>query len=258
MRAIWSGAIGFGLVNIPVKLYSATQQSELDLDMLDKKDHANIKFQRVNANTGKEVAWGNIERGYKIDDRYVVVTEDDFQKASPEKTKIIEISEFIDEQEIDSIYYEKPYYIQPEKNGAKAYALLRDALKKTGKVGLGTYVLRNREHLVILKPMDDILVLNKIRFQQEIRDHDELTVPEMESKPNEIKMAVQLINQLTTDFDISKYKDTYSEKLLKLIEAKAKGKKIPKPHLRVAYSKSRDLMDQLKASLEPTKKRRAS
>ena len=255
MRAIWSGAIGFGLVNIPVKLFSAVQQSELDLDMLDKKDHANIKFKRVNANTGKEVTWENIERGYKIDDRYVVVTEDDFQKASPEKSKIIEIAEFIDEKEIDSMYYEKPYYLQPEKSGAKAYALLRDALKKTGKVGLGTYVLRNRESLVIIKPLDDILVLNQIRFQQEIRDHDDLKIPAGESKPNEIKMAVQLINQLTTDFDISKYKDTYSDKLLKLIKAKAKGKKITPSPLRVVHSRSRDLMSQLKESLQSSKRK---
>ncbi|HET6995684.1 MAG TPA: Ku protein, partial [Chitinophagaceae bacterium] len=112
MRAIWSGAIGFGLVNIPIKLYSAVQQSELDLDMLDKKDHANIKFQRVNANTGKEVAWGNIVKGYKMDDRYVVLSNEDFERASPEKTKIIEIAEFTEEKEIDSIYYETPYFLQ--------------------------------------------------------------------------------------------------------------------------------------------------
>src|ERR1700682_6508704 len=124
MRAIWSGAIGFGLVHIPVKLYSAVKESVLDLDMLDKKDHANIKFQRVNANTGKEVAWENIERAYKMDNRYIVITEEDFEKASPEKTKWIEIEEFVDEKDIDSIYYEMPYYLQPEKSGAKAYVLL--------------------------------------------------------------------------------------------------------------------------------------
>lgn len=255
MRAIWSGAIGFGLVNIPIKLFSAVQQSELDLDMLDKKDHANIKFQRVNANTGKEVAWENIERGYKIDDHYVVVTKEDFEQASPEKTKIIEVAEFIDEKEIDSMYYETPYYLQPEKSGAKAYALLRDALKKTDKVGLGTFVLRNRESLVILRPLEDILILNKIRFQQEIRDHDEIKVPVAESKPNEVKMAIQLINQLTTDFDISRYKDTYSDKLLKLIKAKDKGKKLAKSPLRVVHSRSRDLMEQLKESLQSSKRK---
>ena len=130
MRAIWSGAIGFGLVNIPVKLFSAIEPSELSLDMLDKKDHANIKYQRINANTGKEVPWGNIVKGYKLEDRYVVLSEEDFQRASPEKNKIIEINEFVEEQEIDSIYYETPYYLQPDKSGVKAYALLREALKK--------------------------------------------------------------------------------------------------------------------------------
>src|SRR6266513_1248741 len=225
MRAIWSGAIGFGLVNIPVKLYSAVQQSELDLDMLDKKDHANIKFKRVNANTGKEVAWENIVKGYKMNEHYVVLTPEDFEKASPEKTKLITIEEFVEEKEIDSIYFETPYYLQPEKSGVKAYALLRDALKKTDKVGLGSFVLRNRESLVIVRPTEDILLLNKIRFKQEIRDPDEIKVTHGESKPNEMKMAIQLINQLTTEFDISKYKDTNSAKLLKVIQDKAKGKK---------------------------------
>ena len=171
MRAIWTGAIGFGLVNIPIKIFSAVQNSELDLDMLDKKDKANIKYQRVNANTGKEVAWDNIVKGYKVDDQYVVLDDDDFEKASPEQSKIIEIAEFVNEKEIDSIYYETPYYLQPEKSGVRAYALLREALAKTGMVGLGSYVLRNRESLVIIKPIGDVLVLNKIRFHEIGRAH---------------------------------------------------------------------------------------
>ena len=255
MRAIWSGAIGFGLVNIPVKLFSAVQASELDLDMLDKKDKANIKFQRVNANTGKEVEWDNIVRGYKIEDSYVVLDEGDFEKASPEKTKLIEIAEFVDEKEIDSIYYETPYYLQPDKSGAKPYALLRDALKKTGKAGLGTYVLRNRESLVLIKPQDDLLILNKIRFQEEIRDTDELNIPAVKLKPAEINMAIQLIESLTTEFDISRYKDTYNEKLLKLIMAKAKGKKVTTPKMEVVHSRSKDLMAQLKESLNSSKRK---
>jgi len=255
MRAIWTGAIGFGLVNIPVKIFSAVQGSELDLDMLDKKDFSNIKFKRVNANTGKEVTWQNIVRGFKVNDQYVVLTDEDFEKASPEKTKMIEIVEFIDEKEIDSIYYETPYYLQAEKQGTKAYALLRDALKKTGKAGLGTYVLRNRESLVMIKPLDDLLVLNKIRFQQEIRDTDELKAPASKPKPNELKMAIQLIESLTTDFDISRYKDTYTAKLMKLIKAKASGKKFTPTKLKVVHSRSRDLMAQLKESLQPQKKK---
>ncbi len=255
MRAIWSGAIGFGLVNIPVKLYSAVQQSELDLDMLDKKDHANIKFQRVNANTGKVVPWENIVKGYKVEDKYVVLSNEDFEKASPEKNKIIGIEEFVDEKEIDSVYFETPYYLQPEKSGVKAYSLLKEALEKTGKVGLGTFVLRNRESLVLIKPYDDILILNKIRYEQEIRATDEIKVPSSTTKPGELKMAMQLIEQLSGEFDISKYEDTYTDKLLKLIKAKAKGKKITPTPLRVVHSPGRDLMAQLKASLEPAKKK---
>jgi DNA end-binding protein Ku len=255
MRAIWSGAIGFGLVNIPVKLFSAVQQSELDLDMLDKKDHSNIKFQRINASTGKEVAWENIVRGYKLDDRYVVLSDEDFQRASPEKNKMIDIMEFVNEKEIDSIFYEMPYYLQPEKSGAKAYALLRDALKKSGKVGLGTFVLRNRESLVIIKPHGDIMVLNKIRFSEEIRDPEELTIPAASNKPAEMKMALELISQLTGKFKIERYKDSYSAKLMKLIKEKAKGKRIARPAMKVVHSRSRDLMAQLKASLGSAKRK---
>jgi DNA end-binding protein Ku len=249
MRAIWTGAIGFGLVNIPIKLYSAVQASELDLDMLDKKDNSNIKFQRVNANTGKEVAWENIVRGYNLDGHYVVLTDEDFQKVRPEKNKIINITEFVDETEIDTMYYENPYYLAPEKNGVKAYNLLRDALEETGMVGLGTYVLRNKESIGLIKPHEDILVLNKIRFGEEIRDTSELDIKSTKSNPQELKMAIALINQLSGKFDISHFKDTYSTDLLKLIKDKAKGKKIEKPTMRVVHSRSKDLMEQLKASL---------
>lgn len=254
MRAIWSGAIGFGLVNIPVKLFSAVQDSELDLDMLDKHDHANIKFHRVNADTGKEVKYEDIVRGYKLDDRYVVLDEKDFEKASPEKTKLIEILEFIDEDEVDSMYYEVPYYIQPEKSGVKPYALLRDALKKTGKAGLGSYVLRNRESLVMVKPLDNMLILNKIRYQQEIRDADEIEIPAVKIKPAEMDMAIELISQLSKDFDIARYKDTYKDELLKMIMAKAKGKKLAPAPKRVS-SASSDLLGQLKASLESSRRK---
>ncbi|MBC7829212.1 MAG: Ku protein [Chitinophagaceae bacterium] len=261
MRSIWSGAIGFGLVNIPVKLFSAVQQSDLDLDMLDKKDHSNIRFKRVNEKTGKEVTWDNIVRGYNLDGQYVILSDEDFKKASPEKTKIIEIAEFVNEDKIDSIYFETPYYLEPQKAGVKAYGLLRDALRKTGKTGLASFVLRTKESLGLIKPVDDMLILQKIRFEQEIRKPEGLEIPDSESKPAELKMAIALIEQLSsTKFDISKYKDTYSDELMKLIEAKAKGKKIPVPTMRVVHSKSKDLMEQLKASLETkeTKKRKAS
>ena len=258
MRPIWTGAIGFGLVNIPVKIYSATQTSNLDLDMLDKADHAHIKYQRVNENSGKEVPWGNIVKGYKLDNEYVVLDDKDFEAASAKKTKTIEISDFVKEEEISSIYYETPYYLEPDKSGTRPYKLLLEALIKTKKVGVSTFVMRNKEALAILRPDKNVIVLNKIRFQQEIRNPEELALPvNADVKPAELKMAITLIDQLTAEFDISKYKDTYNEELLKLIKAKAGGKKIKTPEMKVVHSKTKDLMDQLKASLEVKRKKSA-
>jgi DNA end-binding protein Ku len=257
MRSIWTGAIGFGLVNIPIKLFSAIQESTLDLDMLDKKDHANIKFKRVNENTGKEIPWNNIVRAYNLDGKYVILDEKDFEQAMPEKTKTIEISAFVDEHEIEAMLYEMPYYLEPEKQGKRAYALLNTALAKSKKAGLGSFVLRNKEHLCLIKASGHLLVLHRLRFQQEIRKPDDLDIPAVAPKPAELKMALSLIGQLSAPFDIDAYKDTYSAKLMKLIKAKAAGKKTAPAHLKIVHSKTRDLMEQLKASLE-TKKRKAS
>lgn len=254
MRAIWTGSIGFGLVNIPIKMYSAVQDSSLDLDMLDSKDHSNIKFKRVNEKTGREVSWENIVRGYYIDNKYVVLDKTDFEKASPEKTKHIEIKHFVDETEIDSIYFEQPYYLQPDKTGTRAYSLLREALKKTSKAGVALFVMRDREHLCIIKSKDDVLVLNRIRFEEEIRTTEELDLPATKSKPDELKMAVTLINQLSGKFDIKKYRDDYTERLLKIIKAKSKGKAMPYTPMKVVHSRTKDLMEQLKASLSEKKK----
>ena len=249
MKAIWTGSIGFGLVNIPIKMFSAVEESSLDLDMLDRKDHANIKFKRVNENTGKEVTWENIVRGFLVNEKYVVLDKTDFEKASPEKTRHIEITGFVDEKEIDSTYFESPYFLEPEKTGVRAYSLLRDALQKTGKAGVGLFVMHNREHVCIIKAQNNVLVLNRIRFAQEIRSSKELNLPVTKSKPAELKMAVSLINQLTKPFDIKKYKDDYTEKLLKIIKAKSKGKAVPFSPMKVIHSKTKDLMEQLKASL---------
>ena len=258
MRPLWTGAIGFGLVNIPVKLYSATESSNLDLDMLDKKDHANIRFQRINEKTGKEVKWESIVKGYMLDSKYVILDDKDFEKANAVKTKLIEINDFVDAGEINSAFYETPYYLAPDKSGTRAYALLREALAKTNKVGVSTFVMRNKENLAILRAQDDVIILNRIRFAQEIRETAELNLPpSKEIKPGELKMAISLIEQLSGKFDISKYKDNYTSELMKVIEAKAKGKKIAVPQMKVVHSKTQDLMEQLKASLG-TKKKKAS
>ncbi|HXU27660.1 MAG TPA: Ku protein [Bacteroidia bacterium] len=259
MKSIWTGAIGFGLVNIPVKLFSATESSTLDLDMLDKKDHSNIHFMRVNAKTGKEVKWENIVKGYKLpNDEYVVLTDEDFEKASVKKTKTIEITEFVNEKEIESLYYETPYYLEPDKAGTRAYALLREALLKTGRAGIATFVMRNKESLAVLRANEKVIILNRIRFEEEIRKTSDLTLPAKTNvKANELKMAVSLIEQLSGKFDIKKYKDTYSADLLKLIHAKAKGKTVKAPKLKLVHSKTNDIMAQLKASLN-TKRKKAS
>jgi DNA end-binding protein Ku len=251
MRSIWTGAIGFGLVNIPVKLYSATETSSLDLDMLDKKTLSNIKFKRVSEKTGKEVPWNEIVKGYRLpNDNYVILTDKDFEAASPKKNKVIEISDFVKEDEIDSVYYEAPYYLEPEKSGVRAYALLREALRSTGKAGVASFVMRNRESLAILRASDKVIILNRIRFAEEIRDPGNLNLPaKTEVKPAELKMAVSLINQLTGKFDITSYKDTYSADLMKLIKARAKGKPVKEVKMKVVHSKAEDLMSQLKASL---------
>ena len=257
MRSIWTGAIGFGLVNIPIKLYSAIQESDLDLDMLDSKDHAHIRFKRVNENTGKEVSWENIVKAYNLDGDYVVLDDEDFEKAMPEKTKSIDISSFSLQEEINSLYYENPYYSEPAKGGERAYKLFHAALKQSGKVGLGSFVMRSKEKLCLVKPLDDILVVQRIRFQQEIRDHKDLKIPESQPKPAELKMALSLIDQLTEKFDISAWKDSYSENLMALIKAKAKGGKVKAPVMKVVHSKTEDLMSQLQASLN-TKRKKAS
>ncbi len=255
MRPIWTGTIGFGLVNIPVKLYSATIESNLDLDMLDKKDLSNIKFKRVNEKTGKEVPWANIVKGFMVDNKYVILDDKDFEAASAVKTKVIEISDFVLENEIKSIYYEMPYYVTPEKSGVRAYALLKEALLKTGKVGIATFVMRNKEHLSILKATEEALILNRLRFAEEIRAVKELELPATTAvKPAELKMAISLINQLSGNFKIDSYKDNYTAQLIKLIKAKAKGAKPAATKMKVVHSKAKDLMEQLKASLSKSKK----
>ncbi|GAB3012795.1 hypothetical protein GCM10027051_14900 [Niabella terrae] len=255
MKAIWTGAIGFGLVNIPVKMYTATEESSLDLDMLDKKDLSNIKFKRVNEKTGKEVAWANIVKGFNINDKYVVLTDEDFQKAYPEKSKLLNVDSFVGMDQIDSVYFEAPYFLEPQKDGQTAYVLLAEALQKTGMAGLGTFILRNREVLGIIRAYEkNLLIFQRLRFAHEIRSSTDIEVTGKKSKPDALKMAVSLIKQLSGDFDIAAYKDTYTEKLMKIIKSKAKGKKTKAAPLRVAHVKSRDLMAQLKASLGSKKK----
>lgn len=251
MKAIWKGSIGFGLVNIPIKLYSATQQSSLDLDMVDKNNMGKIHFRRVNEENGREVKWEDIGKAYKLKNKYILLDDADFESASPKKSKIIEVNHFVKESEINTIYYENSYYAEPEKSGVKAYALLREALSETGKVGVAQFVLRTAEVLTVLKPYGKILVLSKIRFAEEVRKPDAFSLPPKTGvKPSELKIAVSLINQYSGEFNIRKFKDEYSASLMKVIRAKSKGKKLTQKKSEVNASKTQDLMEQLKASLK--------
>jgi DNA end-binding protein Ku len=250
MRSIWKGSIGFGLVNIPVKLFSGVQSSSLDLDMLDERDHANIRFKRVNEKTHKEVPYENIVRGYFLKDRYIVLDEHDFEEVKPEKTKIIEIENFVDIADINPVYYETSYYTQPENQGKKAYALLLKALEKSRKAGVARFVLRNNENLCVLHPLDGIIVITKIRFQEEIRDPKEVRLKEpVAINAKELQVGLALIKQYTSGFNIDAFKNDYSKELLKIIKSKAKGKRATVKKIKPKKAASDDLYEQLMESL---------
>jgi DNA end-binding protein Ku len=251
MRSIWKGSIGFGLVSIPIKLYSAVQSSSLDLDMLDGRDHARIKYQRVNEDTHKEVPYDKIVKGYKIDEDYVIVEEQDFADAAPEKSKVIEIESFVDIGDVNPMFYETSYYVEPETKSNKAYALLVAALQKSGKAGLARFVLRSTESLCIIHTVDNVLVVTRIRFAAEIRSTEEITIDsKIEVSKKELDMGMALINQYAEKFDVSKFKDDYSDELLKIIQLKAKGKRPTIKKLKVTATKGDDLYDQLMNSLK--------
>lgn len=255
MQAVWTGSIGFGLVNIPVKMYAATEESNIPFVSLDKNNNARINYKKVNQTTGEEVKYADIVKGFKVGDDYVIIDDEDFKKASPEKLDHLEILQFIFEKEIDARYFEKPYYLQPDKTGAKPYALLRDTLQKEGKAALGPLVYHKKEWICLIKPLNDHLVLHRLRFAQEIRSTDTITVPKIDIKSEELKMATMLVSQLTKPFQPEQFKDEFSEKLMKVINDKSKGKATTVKHMKVVSSKTVDLMEVLKASLKtPAKK----
>lgn len=254
MRAIWSGSISFGLVNIPVKLYSATGGERLSFHLLHKDDMSAIRYAKVCKEEEKEVSKEDIVKGYEYaKGEYVVVEDEDFKKANVRRTSTIEIEGFTDAADIDSIYYEKPYYLEPDKNSLKAYSLLRDALKKSGKVGIATFVLKNKEHLAILKPESDIILLDQIRYSGDLRSTEEINVPEMKLEENELEMAVSLIHQLEKEFIPADHRDSYTAELKSLIEEKIKG---VTPEARGTAPEPTDvteLMDALRESIESVK-----
>lgn len=259
---MWNGALSFGLINIPIRLYSAVEErGGISFDMLHKQDLSPIRYARICKEEGKEIPYSDIVKGYKDENgEYVVMSDEDFQKADVQKTKAIDILDFIEEKEIDSIYYEKPYFLEPGKGADKAYVLLRDALSKSKKVGLGRFVFHTREHLAVIRPYGNLLLLEQLRFASEIRDAGELKIPKKaETSEREINMALKLIDQLTSHFKPQAYHDTYTEELQKLIEDKAKGKKVKvKKGKESKIVPMTDIMHLLKESLEKSPRRKAA
>lgn len=250
MRSIWKGSVGFGLVSIPIKLYSAVQGSSLELDMLDSRDHSRIRYQRVNEHTHKEVPYDKIVKGYKMDDGYVILEDADFEAAAPEKSKVIEIESFVDIDEVNPMFYESSYYAEPDTKNNKAYALLIEAMGKSKKAGLARFVLRSTENLCIIHPVEKVMVITKIRFAQEIRSTGDLNIGnDVTVTKKELDVGLALINQYAEKFDVSKFKDDYHNQLLDVIKAKAKGKRPTIKKLKPHKATSDDLYDQLMQSL---------
>lgn len=259
MRPIWKGTLSFGLINIPVSIYSASVERELKFSLLHKKDLSQIRYARICKAEDKEVPYEEIVKGFETDGHFVVLSDEDFEKANPEHTKAISILDFTEESEIDSIYFEKPYFLSPEANSAKAYILLRQALEKSKKVAVVKFVMKNHEHLGIVKPHEHLLILIQLRLHAEMRSAKEIQIPKEEKiAPKEMEMALQLIEQQTAPFHPEKFKDTYTQQLLSIIKEKEKYGKITTKGKEPKPSKIVDIMSLLKDSLKkPAKEKKA-
>jgi DNA end-binding protein Ku len=260
-HAIWTGSINFGLVNIPIKLFTAVHENELHFNMLHGKDHGRIGFQRVCNTCNKKVEWNDIVKGYEYEkDHYVILSDKDLKEANVEATQSIDIVQFVDLSEINPMYFEKPYYLEPEKKAKHAYALLRDALAKSGKVGIARVVIKTREHLAALKPQGDALVLEIMHFADELVDPSTFEFPPKNEKvpPAEMKAAMMLIDTMASKFEPTEYHDKYRDDVMAMIEARAQGRETKKAPKKAAPSKLVDLMDVLQQSLKETKAKRAT
>jgi DNA end-binding protein Ku len=260
-HAIWSGAINFGLVTIPVKLFTAVRTDELSFNMLHAKDEGRIKYERICSVDGKPVPWDEIVKGYEYEKgEYVILTDEDFKKVNPEATQSVDILEFVDLDTINPMYFDKPYYLEPSKQGKHAYALLRQALNDSNKVAIARVVIRTKEYIAAVKPIGEALVLELMHWANEIVPESSLELPEKEKLPEgEMKMAKMLIDTMSVEaFEPEKFKNKYHDELLAMIEARAQGKELPKPKKAAApRSKVVNLMDVLAQSLEESKKRRS-
>ena len=260
-RAIWKGSISFGLVNIPIALYPATRREELKFRLLRKSDLSPVNYKRVAEKDGKEVSWDEIVKGYEYEKgKYVVLNDEDFERVDLEATQTVDIQDFVDQEEIDPMFFYKPYYLEPQKGGDKAYALLRDALKNSKKVGIAKVVIKTRQYLAGVKPEDGALVLELMHFADELADSEKLHLPKkVEMGKREMTMAKSLIDSMASKLNPEKYHDDYREALMEVIEEKVeaggkeieeKTRKAPKP------TKVIDLVSVLQKSLEQTDAKR--
>ena len=260
-RAMWKGSIAFGLVNIPIELYSATRDHRPRFKLLHAKDESPVHYDRVCEAEGKPVGWEDLVKGYEYEKgQFVILTKDDFKTAALQKTKTIDILDFVDPNQVDERYFETPYYLQPAKGAERAYALIREALRESGKVGIAKIILRDAQHLAALETIGDALVLTMMRFADELADLSDFSFPSSAGiRPAELKMARQLVENLTGDWDPEKYTDEYRDNLMRVIQAKLKGKK---PRLQERETTQQadviDLMARLRASLEGKGARRGA
>ena len=260
MRPLWKGAISFGLVNIPVGLYNATRrQATVDLDMLRDSDHSRIRYKKVAEADGKEVPLEHVVKGYEYEKgKYVVLTPEDFEQVQIKSNQTVDIKEFVKLDEIDPRFFDSPYFLAPEKGGAKVYALLRSALEQTGQAGIAKVVIRPpREHLAVVKPLDGILVLETMHFIDELREPSEVEVPKAALGQKELDMALSLVKTMAGKWEPEKYHDEYRESLMQLIEQKARKGKAPAAKERPeAPDKIIDLVDLLQESIESSGKQK--
>jgi DNA end-binding protein Ku len=257
-RSIWSGAISFGLINVPIKLYSAVSRKTVRFHQLNEETGNRIQQKRVDPETGEEVPYEKIVKGYELTrDRYVIVRPEELDALDPEKTRTIDIEDFVDLDEIDPVFYDHPYYLVPDKGAAKAYGLLLGAMERAGKVAIARVVLRSKEQLVAIRPAGDLLMMETMIFHDEVVPSDDIDdlpdAKELKASDRELKMAEQLIDSLSTDFEPGKYHDEYREKVLDLIERKAQGEEIAIQPEAPAPAKVPDLMAALEASLAAVK-----
>ncbi|HZT91938.1 MAG TPA: Ku protein [Gaiellaceae bacterium] len=255
-RPIWSGAISFGLVSVPVKMYTATESKELKFHFLDRRDMAPIGYDKVNKETGEHVDPADIVRGFEVDKgRFVELTEEDVDRLDIELTHSIDICDFVSIDEIDPLYFRKGYYLLPESGAERPYRLLVRALQETGRVAIAKVVIRNKQHLACVRPVDDALVLETMYYADEVRRPEDAPKPDV--RPAEVEMAKTLIENLAAKWDPAKYRDRYRNALLDLLEKKAEGEPLPEPRAE-AEGEVVDLMEALRQSVQATKRRRAA